>query len=105
MNRSAYLYHLFLLFGQNTLFPRSIRMDGTRVSATSSAMPIDRPITRPMVRIIEKSAMANAKNDIITVAPLVDMLSPAHVTDVLTASSLTWPLMRSSRYLATMNMA
>src|SRR5512136_2026387 len=105
MTFSANLYQRAPRVGQNIRFPNSIMSEGTRVSATRRDMPIAKPMMMPMVFIMENSAMPRAKNDIITVAPLVVMLSPAHVTEVLTASSLLCPLMRSSLYLATMNIA
>src|SRR5512136_347634 len=105
MTLSANLYQRAPRVGQNIRFPSSMMSEGTRVSATRRDMPIAKPRMMPMVFIMEKSAMARAKNEIMTVAPLVVMLSPAQVTEVLTAFSLLYPLMRSSLYLATMNMA
>ncbi len=42
------------------------------------------------------------RNEMMTVAPLVVMLSPAHVTDVTMASFAGRPFTRSSRYLEMM---
>ena len=72
--------------------------------ATSSA--IDMPIITaiPMDRSIPKPAMARLPKAITTVAPLVAMLSPAHVTARSTESFLPRPSRLSSAYLLTRNM-
>ncbi len=61
-----------------------------------TAMPIDLNMPKP--------AMARLPNAMTTVAPLVTMLSPAHVTARSTASFFPLPIRLSSAYLLTRNM-
>jgi hypothetical protein len=57
-----------------------------------------------MVCSITIDVAAKAKKDIMTVAPLVTILSPAQVMDFLMASKSGKPLIRSSLWRAKMNM-
>ncbi len=58
----------------------------------------------PMDRSIPKPAIAKLPNAMTTVAPLVAMLSPAHVTARSTASFFPLPIRLSSAYRLTRNM-
>ena len=75
------------------------------VRATRRAMPIPMAMATPMLCVIGKLVREREPKAIMTVIPLVVMLSPAHVTEVFTLSSLSCPLRRSSRYLDMMNIA
>ena len=90
--------------GQKTLSPTSIRSDGSIVRAKARAMPTATTRAMPMDLTRVYWPIMSAPKPIMTVAPLVVMLSPAQVRLVLTASSLVLPRTRSSLYLDMMKM-
>jgi hypothetical protein len=66
------------------------------VRATDSAINTPSPTTRPMVLRNTTEVKASARKEIITVAPLVAMLSPAHATEVSIACWTDAPFTLSS---------
>ena len=84
--------------GQNIVSDSMAMIEGTRVSATASATRTPSPTTTPIVFRKTTEVKASERNEMITVAPLVAMLSPAHVIDLMIASLGARPLTRSSLY-------
>ncbi len=82
--------------GQNIRSEIIAITEGTRVSATARATKTPSPTTTPIVLRKTTEVNASERKEMITVAPLVAMLSPAHVTDVTIASLAARPLILSS---------
>ena len=98
---AAYFANLSPTFGQKTTLGTVIIIEGMKVReprrATRTPPPTAKPI--PFKKGTPEKRPRNT-NEIITVRPLVAMLSPAQVTDLVTARTLSLPLTLSSLYLA-----
>src|SRR5579863_8948314 len=95
-----YLANLAPEVGQKVLPPTRLTMAGTSVRATERATRTPNPTTIPIVRRKVIEVRESARKEMITVAPLVAMLSPAQVIDVSIPCCTEAPRTRSSLYLA-----
>src|SRR2546428_1151207 len=97
---AAYASNLLPDVGQNIRSPTTRMSDGISVRLTRRAIRTPNPRATPMDLRRVKLLIVIAPNAIITVVPLVAMLSPDQVTDVWTGWVLSLPPLRSSRYRA-----